>query len=141
MATSYRIARLSLLLAGVALIAACASKPPTVRMMSSPDIPAAEGTVQTSTTDDGNTSLRIEVRHLARPERVAPEATSYVVWVRPSAGGEPQNLGALKVDKNLRGTLSTVTPLSDFSIFITAEPSPTVSAPSTRNLLSASIAR
>ena len=77
----------------------------------------------------------------APPEKVSSEATTYVVWVRPGAGGRSQNLGALKVDGDLRGTLSTVTPMRSFDLFITAERSPTVSLPSARNLLSASIAR
>jgi hypothetical protein len=124
-----------------ALMNACASAPPTVRMVSSPDIPAAEGTVQATSGDNGNTALHVEVRHLAKPEKVSSEATTYVVWVRPGAGGRPQNLGALKVDGDLRGTLSTVTPMRSFDVFITAERSPTVSLPSARNLLSASIAR
>ena len=63
-----------------------------------------------------------------------------MVWVQPS-GGAPQNMGALKVDEDLRGTLATVTPLKSFDVFITLETSATVQEPSAENVLSASIAR
>ena len=123
---------------GAGLFACASSPPPSVRMVGSNDIPAAEGTVRATPADNGNTALHVEVRHLARPESVSSEATTYVVWVRPSAGGAPQNMGALKVNKDLRGSLNTVTPLRSFDVFITVEGSPTVTSPS-RNLLSASI--
>ncbi|HEU5059182.1 MAG TPA: hypothetical protein VFU21_21765 [Kofleriaceae bacterium] len=134
MKTSSRIAFLAL------FIAACAGHSPEVRMVGSPDVPAAEGVVRATAGEHGNTQLRIFVRHLARPEKVRPDATTYVVWLQPP-GEPPQNMGALKVDEDLRGSLTTVTPLRTFDVFITLERSPTVRAPTARNVLSASIAR
>jgi len=99
---------------------ACAGASPEVRMVSSPDIPAAEGVVRATSGANGNTRLHIFVRHLAKPEKVRPDATTYVVWVQP-AGGLPQNMGALKVDEDLRGSLETITPLKSFDVFITLE--------------------
>lgn len=118
--------------------ASCGSSTPAVRMVSTADIPAAQGRVTASKTSNGNTALVVEVRHLALPERVQAGATTYVVWAR-APGGIEQNLGALRVDSDLRGTLRTVTPLRSFDVFITAEPSPTAMRPSNRTLLSASI--
>lgn len=118
--------------------AGCASGTPTVRMVSSADVPAASGTVKASLTDNGNTALEVEVRHLARPELVQPGATTYVVWAR-APGGDAQNLGALRVDEDLRGTLRTITPLRSFDVFITAESAATAMRPTSRRLLSASI--
>lgn len=109
-------------------------------MVSSPDIPAAQGTVRATAGENGNTLLRVFVRHLAPPRKVRSDATTYVVWVQP-AGGAPQNMGALKVDEDLRGTLTTVTPLTSFEVFITLEKSATVQEPSAENVLSASVAR
>jgi hypothetical protein len=123
-----------------ALASACAGPSPEVRMVSSPDIPAAQGTVRATPGENGNTTLRVFVRHLAPPQKVRPDATTYVVWVQP-AGGAPQNMGALKVDDDLRGTLTTVTPLTSFEVFITVETSPKVQEPSAGNLLSASVVR
>ena len=60
----------------------------------------------------------------------------FVVWVRGLAPrAEPQNLGALQVDKNLRAKLTAVTSMSSFDLFITCEQSQTTTAPSPPELL------
>jgi hypothetical protein len=105
-----------------------------LRLSSSEGIPAAQSTVKVSTTDNGNTGIDLEVEHLAPPERVDPNATIYVVWVRGD-NAEPQNLGALKVDKDLKGSLAAVTPLRAFELYITAEPSQASTTPAGRKLL------
>ena len=125
----------------VAMVAGCRSVTPAVRMVASMDVPAAQGTVKATSTDNGNTALEIEVRHLALPERVQPGATTYVVWARAPGQDAFYNLGALRVDEDLRGTLKTVTPLRTFDVMITAEASPTAMTPSSRRLLSADIQR
>jgi len=109
-------------------------------MTSSPEIPAAQGTARASSADNGNTTLEVQVWHLAPPEKVAAGATTYVVWAREDHGA-PQNLGALRVDDDLRGTLKTVTPLHSFAVFITAEPSGTTMSPTNGQLFTASIQR
>jgi hypothetical protein len=126
-------------LASTLALAGCGSSTQTVRMSTSPDIPAAQGTVKTSLTDNDNTAIEVEVRHLAPPERVAFGATTYVVWALAPDRDTPQNLGALRVDEKLRGTLKTVTPLRRFEMFITAEQSPTAQMPTNGELFSASI--
>lgn len=141
MITSLHKHVLAVIVSSLAVLAtACAGPSPEVRMVSSPDIPAAEGVVRATPGENGNTRLRVHVRHLAKPDKVRRGATTYVVWVQP-AGGVPQNMGALKVDGDLRGTLVTVTPLKSFDVFITLEQSATVQEPTADNLLSASIAR
>ena len=120
---------------------ACASAPPKVRMSVTERMPAAEGIVVVAKADNDNTALEVSVRHLAPPEKIAPEATTYVVWARASAANDVQNLGALKVNKDLQGTLKTVTPLRTFDVFITAEASPTAQSPSSDGLLTASVER
>ena len=124
---------------GVVMAVGCASGPQAIRMRTSLAIPAAQGTVKASSGKNGNTSLVIDVRHLAPPERVAAGATTYVVWAQPLGEGSPQNLGALRVDEDLRGTLATVTPLRSFDLFITAEASATQMEPTNDQLFSASI--
>lgn len=125
----------------VLTIAACTARPRSIRMTTSSAIPAAQGTVTASSSANGNTALRIEVHHLAPPERVASGATTYVVWAQARDVGTSQNLGALRVGSDLRGELNTVTPLQSFTMFITAEPSPTTSMPSSSQLLTVSIQR
>lgn len=128
----------ALVLAGVMAISSCASHGPLL-LVASQDIPAAEGTVKVTQTDDGNSQIQLEVKHLALPERVNPGATVYVVWVSgPAFGDEQHNMGALKVDDNLNGSLTTLTPLKVFNLSVTAEPSQASTAPTGRVLLSTS---
>lgn len=121
----------------MALLASCASGTRTVRMAGSSDVPAAEGTVKASPGENGNTLLQVDVRHLALPGRVLEGATTFVVWALPLGEATPQNIGALQVDKELHGTLKTLTPLRSLQVFITAEPNPATKVPSGPQLLSA----
>lgn len=121
-------------------VSACAG-PRQLRLTGSPDIPAAQGVAKVSTTDNGNTKVDLVVEHLAPPERVNPGATVYVVWVRGSeAGAQQQSLGALKVDGNLKGSITAVTPMRSFDLYITAEPSQLSTTPTGKTLLHTSIA-
>lgn len=136
-----RCLRTSLVAAAVALVCGCASGN-TLRLTGSPQVPAAQGTVYVSRGANNNTLLRIDVHHLAPPERVAPGATALVAWVGSTASGAtPQNVGALQVNDKLEGELHTITPLQDFDLTITAEPSQTVVAPSSPPLLSTHVSR
>lgn len=111
-----------------------------VRLNGSPQVPAAQGAVRITSGANNNTRLRIDVHHLAEPQRIAPGATALVAWTQQSAAGSmPQNIGALRVNDRLEGELETVTPQQDFELIITAEPSPTASVPSGAPLLSAHI--
>ena len=101
----------------------------TPKMSVSPTIPAAESTVRFAKTTNDNTSIDLKVKHLAQPEKLTPPAQNYVVWVRSSKTAPPQNIGALSVDKNLTGTLQTVTSLHAFELFITGEASGQVQQP------------
>jgi hypothetical protein len=124
-----------------AMAAGCATTPSTqVAMSTSEDIPAARGMVTVTPTDNLNTRVEVQVEHLAPPGRVAPGATTYVVWARVPGEDRVQNLGALQVDRNLRGTLETVTPLRNFDVIITAETNATAAEPS-KELLSVNVQR
>jgi hypothetical protein len=118
--------------------AACATTSP-LQLSSGPRIPAAEGTVNTEMTKNNNTRLDVNLKYLAPPEKVASGATTYVVWAEPRAGGEPSNLGAVTVDENREGKISTKTPLQDFRLFLTAERSGQVQSPSGEPLLWADV--
>jgi hypothetical protein len=117
-------------------ISACFFGPKKIHLDASPDIPAAEAIAKISSTDNGNTKIELAVEHLALPSRVDPSATVYVVWVRDTgAGSRSQNLGALRVDSDLKGNFTGVTPLRTFELFITAERTQTTTDPSGRRLL------
>ena len=126
---------------GIFTLTSCASQGPLM-LVASQDIPAAAGTVKVTPTDDGNSQIQLEVQHLALPEKVNPGATVYVVWVSgPEFGAEQHNMGALVVDDNLKGSLTTITPLKAFNLSVTAEPSQASTAPTGRMLLTTSYPR
>ena len=120
------------LFGGCAMMGAAKEKP---NMTVSQELPAAEGTADFARTKNENTSIEVKVKHLASPEKLDPPAVTYVVWVRQDGEERPQNVGALKVDDNLTGTLATVTPLRRFELFITAEDDGQAREPSGEPLL------
>jgi len=89
-------------------------------MHSASDVPAAQGTVKAALGDNGNTNVSIQVKHLAPPSKVASDATVYVVWIR-AVDASDQNVGALKLNSNLEGSLETVTSHRSFRVSITPE--------------------
>jgi hypothetical protein len=127
-------ALLALLLTGVVATAGAAV---TLPLGNSSEIPAAQGKVRLSRTKNGNVEIKLSVKHLAPPGRITPGADVFVVWARGLApGAEAQNLGALKVDKNLNGKITAATAMSSFDLFITCEQTQTATVPATLELLS-----
>jgi Anti-sigma-K factor rskA, C-terminal len=123
-----KLIRLSVGLALAALAAmpvACAT---TKAMRAGDGVPAGEGTVKVTEGDNGNTMMTIRVKHLAPASRMAPDATVYVVWVRPR-NAATQSVGVLTLNDNLEGELDTVTPHSQFLVMVTPEPSGHVPQP------------
>jgi hypothetical protein len=123
-----------------------------VHLQSGPQAPAAQGEVKTKLTKDGNTAVTVTVKHLAPPDRLARDATTYVVWAHPlgtPAGARPEtggpsesvffNLGGLKIDRDLNGDLTTTTPYHSFDVLITPEPSASVSKPTNNRALWATV--
>ena len=102
-------------------------------------IPAAQGAIKMREGKNDNKQLVVQVEHLAPPAKIADGATTYVVWAQPEGVKQPQNIGALKVDNKLKGSLTTVLPYDSFKVFITAEPTPSVTEPSGKTLLAANI--
>jgi hypothetical protein len=99
----------------------------------------AKGEVRTIDSSNDNKRVWVKIEHLAPPEKVADGATTYVVWAQPEGGATPQNIGALKVDDELEGSLMTVVPYDNFRLFITPEPSAQVTEPSGEEILAASL--
>lgn len=100
----------------------------TQPMRGSDASPAGQGTVAVAKGASGNTALTVRVKHLAPAERLASDTSVYVVWVTPE-GAPPQNVGILTVDRDLQGTLSTITPHKRFKVMVTPEKSGEITAP------------
>jgi hypothetical protein len=122
----------------VVTLAACASGR-AVALVASKAVPAATGTVEVRQGENDNRKLKVTVDHLAPPDRLTPPASVYVVWTKALTGGKETNVGALHVDRNLRGELETTTPLRSSHVLVTAESSPTVEAPSGAAVLQADV--
>ena len=73
-----------------------------------------------------------------RPAALTPRANAYVIWLQ-ERGATSENLGQLKVDKNLKGTFETVTPSKNFEMFVTAEQDVKAKSPSGPEVLRAAI--
>jgi hypothetical protein len=101
-------------------------------------VPGARGEIAISRDKNGNTSLKMKVEHLANLENLTPRASAYVVWFR-ERGGTSENQGQLKVDKNLKASFETVTPLKSFDVSVTAEQDARVAGPSGPEVLRATI--
>lgn len=113
-------------------LSGCATSVP---IPSSTIVPAASGFTKVSKDDNGNTKIEFKVQNLAPPQNLQPTRSIYVVWVQTS-DNKSYNLGQLKVDKNLKGTLNAITPFTSFRLVVSAEDFPTVSLPSQQVILS-----
>ena len=91
-------------------------------------VPAARGKVDIGKDSNGNTKVKMEAEHLAEPGKLSPPRTEYVVWFQEK-GGEAQTQGRLRIDKNLKGSFETSTPLKNFDVFVTAESDPSTKQP------------
>ncbi len=100
--------------------------------------PAAAGKVDVEHDRNSNTRLRIHVYHLADPDRLTPAKSSYVVWVQP-AGKPAVNVGQLRVNEDLEGTLTATTPYKTFDVFITAEDNAHADSPTGMEVLRTTI--
>lgn len=110
------------------------------KMAAAPSNLAGEGTVEASAGENDNTQLEVSVRHLAAPEKVAADASVYVVWIKPR-NAPIQNIGALEVDDDLTGELKTTTPHVAFTLTVTPEPSSRMTEPSHAAVFTAHVDR
>lgn len=90
--------------------------------------PAADMQVSTSKDKNGNNILSLQTNHLASPERIATDATVYVVWAYTAENGL-KNLGVLKNLNGKKATTKLTTPFNISEIFITAEQVGNISEP------------
>lgn len=119
----------------LALVAGCSGMQRDFE--ASQDLLTATGHVKVSDTGNNNHKLTIEMKHLAKPEKVQPGAKVFVLWAQPTeiAGAPVQNLGAFTVDDDLKAAMEAITPHSKFDLFVTAESSREAMAPTGKRLM------
>ncbi len=89
-----------------------------------------DGVAQVETIEGGNQLVSLRLQHLPPPDRLGSGLTAYVVWFR-TADQSPTRAGVLEYDTETReGVLTATTPLTQFSILVTAEEQGDVPAPS-----------
>jgi len=141
-----RVEMKSLVVGGVLAVllgGGCASLDPRQKGYTFPvefsrDIPAAKGKVNVEPEKDGSNKVKLEVEHVAPPQSVDPQATTYVVWLKPE-GAPPQNAGVLRVGEDRKGSFETKTPFDRFDMTVTAERETTAAQPSERRMLRAAV--
>ncbi len=128
MSNSFRI--LSFIFAAI-MISACSKK---IVFPTSTVLPAADAVVKIDKDDSNNYELNLEVENMAKPDRLNPPRKTYVVWMVSERNGTI-NMGNLKINNKLKGSLEAVTPFKPICFFITAEESQNVTVPSTQVVL------
>jgi len=123
--------RNAVILMAVMALTGCAG----IQMSTSPTMPASEAKAKFSVTKNDNTGIVLTVKHLAHPEKLTPPANFYVVWTHDANGAAPQNIGIMKIDKDLNGRLDAETPLHSFDLFVTAENNGQVQQPTGQHLI------
>lgn len=113
---------------------------PKQTMLTSAENTSGEGTVEAKADDNNNTMIKVRVKHLASPSKVAADASVYVVWIKPR-NGAMQNVGALEVDKDLVGKLDTTTPHRAFTLTVTPEPSARMASPTHKAVFTSEVNR
>jgi hypothetical protein len=112
----------------------------TLPMTRKSALTGSEGTVRVRAGNNGNTRLKVRVKHLPHASELESDATVYVVWTR-SQDGTKTNVGALTLNDNLEGTLETVTPHRWFQVTLTPEPTGQVTQPTHDAVLTADVER
>jgi len=136
-----RTLKCTLLALGAGALIACGGGQKTP-LNPTQQVPAAQGHVQTSRTENQNTELEIAVDHLAPPSQVASGATTYVVWTKAlGADAKPKNVGSMVIGEDRKGSLKTKTPYESFDVLVTPEASANVEEPTHDPVLKAKVAR
>jgi hypothetical protein len=89
----------------------------------------ATAQVKVQLTYDRNNTLEVTIENAPQPSAIKPEYTRYVLWAATPDRQRTVNAGQLRVDDNKAAKITTLTPLRNFVLFITAEVAGDVGAP------------
>jgi hypothetical protein len=126
--------RAAVAFAAIGVLGACS--PGEVQMRPGPRARWSQGTITTSTTDDGKTRVLVEVDQMLPPAYVVRSANVYVAWAEPQRASESiEKLGVIPIGDDRRGRLEAVTELRSFEVLVTPEQSADVLAPANGPIL------
>ena len=92
--------------------------------------PGAEDRLQVERIEGGNRMVNATLEHMTPPARLGSNLTAFVMWFRDQRG-QATKAGVLEYDEGSRTARATATtPMSRFTVIITAERSPEVVGPS-----------
>lgn len=86
-------------------------------------------TARVELTYDRNNTLEVKLSGVPEPSALNPQYTRYVLWAAPPDRQHAINIGQLRVDERKNAEITTLTPLRNFILFITAEPAGDVMTP------------
>ncbi len=117
--------KLILLPAAVVLLVILNSCAKKITFPGSTVVPAAEAVAKIKQDKNKNYAIEIDVKHLAKPDKLSPERKFYIVWMATESNGN-KNLGQIKssgslLSSTLKGSLKAVTSFKPTELFITAE--------------------
>jgi hypothetical protein len=126
------------LLCAAVLALAPASYAKNYPMTASNILPGATAQLQVSKEKDGNSQLQVKATGMAKPGRLNPAATTYIVWVQQE-GAQAISQGELKVGHNHKGDIKMATTFRTFNVFVTAETDSNTTLPSEQVVLRATV--
>ncbi|MFU8805650.1 MAG: hypothetical protein ACNA8W_17690 [Bradymonadaceae bacterium] len=119
---------------------ACPTPDPPVLLQPTPASPAATGTVEIDQDRNNNQIVTVQDDHLAPPQSINSEATTYVLWIHPIGTNDYINSGRLQIDNDRSAEIVVTTPFTDFEVFVTAETDAAVLHPSNSVVLHSVVA-
>ena len=133
-----KIFYLPVVLCAAVLALAPSSYAKTYPMTASGILPGATAQLQVDKEKDGNVQLELKATGMAKPGRLNPAATTYIVWVQQE-GSDATNQGELKVGDNHKGDMKMATTFRTFNVFVTAETDSNTTLPSEQVVLTATV--
>lgn len=105
-------------LIAIVFLSACATR---VSLTPTDRVPAAVATMKLATDKNDNTTVKLDIQHLAPPEKLRGDLTVYVVWVRDAAAADWKNVGQLLVNEDREGSREFSVSSREFDIIVSAE--------------------
>jgi hypothetical protein len=126
------------LLCGAVLALAPAGYAKNYHMTASETVPGATAELRVDKEKNGDVQVELKADHLAKPGRLTPSASVYVVWFQKE-NSPPQIQGTLRVGNDLKAELTSTTTFHNFTVLVTAETDSQPKFPSEQVVLRATV--